>query len=186
LFWKKLQGHSLYEIAVVDLDTGMRRRELLAVRLSDLDLDAASIRVERSLEETKDGLRFKPHKTKRSRRTLSLPPNTVAVLREHRRKLLETRVKLGLGKPSDDALLFAQPDGSPMSPNQLSRLWRSQIAQAAARITCIRADCGRAGRRHGQSALGAQKPHGEANTYGLLFKGGAAVAVATMRTRGEQ
>jgi integrase len=38
----KLVGHPLYEIAVVDLNTGMRRGELLALRLSDIDLDGAT------------------------------------------------------------------------------------------------------------------------------------------------
>ena len=45
-----------------------------ALRLSDVDLDAATVRVERSLEETKDGLRFKAPKTKHGKRTVALPP----------------------------------------------------------------------------------------------------------------
>src|SRR5215467_8122177 len=77
----------------------MRRGELLGLRLSDVDLDAATVRIERSLEETKSGLRLKPPKTKHGKRAISLPPNAVAVLREHRRKFLETRMALGLGKP---------------------------------------------------------------------------------------
>jgi integrase len=98
----RLAGHPLYEIAVIDLATGMRRGELLALRLSDIDLDGATgatVRIERSLEETRDRLRFKAPKTVHGKRTISLPPNAVAVLREHRRKLLETRLALGLGKP---------------------------------------------------------------------------------------
>jgi integrase len=47
------------------------------------------------------------------------------VLREHRRKLLETRMALGLGRPDADALLFGELDGSPRRPDQLSWLWRS-------------------------------------------------------------
>src|SRR5262249_46168030 len=69
---EKLAGHPLYEIAVLDLATGMRRGELLALRLSDLDLDKAmTARIERSLEETRAGLRFKPPKTDHGRRTIS-------------------------------------------------------------------------------------------------------------------
>src|SRR5215813_3632235 len=95
----KLPGHRLYEIVLVDLTTGLRRGELLALRLSDIDLEVATLRVERSLEETKAGLRFKEPKTKHGKRTLSLPPNVVAVLRDYRRGLLETRMALGIGKP---------------------------------------------------------------------------------------
>jgi integrase len=119
----KLQGHRLYEIVVVDLATGMRRGELLALRISDVDLDAATLRIERSLKETKEGLRFKDPKTRQSKRTISLPPNALAVLREHKRKLLETRMALGLGRPDDDTLLFAEVDGSPTPPNRLTRRW---------------------------------------------------------------
>jgi integrase len=120
----KLAGHRLYEIVVVDLATGLRRGELLALMLSDVDLESATLRVERSLEETKEGLRFKEPKTKQSKRTISLPSNAVAVLREHRRKLLEMRMAMGLGRPDGEALLFAEPDGSPTPPNRLTRRWQ--------------------------------------------------------------
>ena len=52
-----------------------------------------------------------------------MPPNALAVLREHKRKLLETRMALGLGRPDDDTLLFAEVDGSPTPPNRLTRRW---------------------------------------------------------------
>jgi integrase len=119
----KLQGHDLYSIAATALASGMRRGELLAVRWSDCSLDGARVRVERSLEETKAGLRFKPPKSKRGRRTISLPPSAVAVLRVHRRKQLEMRLILGLGRPNPNALVFCHPDGSPLSPDNLSRDW---------------------------------------------------------------
>jgi integrase len=119
----KLKGHELYVIAAVDLTTGLRRGELLGLPWSNLDLDGASLRVEHSLEETRAGLRFKAPKTKHGRRTISLPPSAVAILREHRRKQLEMRMALGLGRPEPDALVFCHPDGSPMSPDKLSRDW---------------------------------------------------------------
>jgi integrase len=55
LVTEKLAGHLLYEIAVVDLATGMRRGELLALRLSEVDLDGVTVCIERSLEETRSG-----------------------------------------------------------------------------------------------------------------------------------
>jgi integrase len=120
-----LEGHDLQPIVDLDLATGLRRGELLALAWRHLDLDAATLRVERSLEETRAGLRFKPPKTKHGRRTLSIPATTVAVLREHRRKQLELRVKLGRGRPDPDALVFANPDGSTIAPIWLSTAWRN-------------------------------------------------------------
>src|SRR5437660_1200074 len=56
---QKLRGGSMYMIAALGLATGMRRGELLALRWQDVDLDGGKLRVERSLEQTKAGLRFK-------------------------------------------------------------------------------------------------------------------------------
>ena len=55
------------------MGTGMRRGELLGLQWGDIDLDAATLRVERAVEETKARLRLKPPKTKRGRRNISLP-----------------------------------------------------------------------------------------------------------------
>jgi len=175
----RLKGHPLYDIVVVDLTTGIRRGELLALRLSDIDLDAATVRIEHSLEETKNGLRFKEPKTKQSKRTISLPPDAVAVLRERRRKLLETRMALGLGKPNDDTLLFAEPDGSPTAPNRLTRRWQDacvslclpRVSFHALRHTHASAliaagkDVVMISRR-----LGHKNPTVTLNIYGHLFK----------------
>ena len=79
-----LENHSLFPIVSLALATGMRRGELLALQWGDLDLDRGVLRVERSLEETKAGLRFKPPKTKRGRRNIALPPDAVTMLRAHR------------------------------------------------------------------------------------------------------
>jgi integrase len=74
----------LHPIVSLAVATGMRRGELLALRWSDVDLSAASLKVERSLEETKAGLRFKSPKTKHGRRTITLPVSAVEMLRDHR------------------------------------------------------------------------------------------------------
>lgn len=118
-----LSGHELHAITNVALATGMRRGELLGLQLRDIDLDAGLLSVERSLEETAAGLRFKPPKTKHGRRTISLPSAAVDVLRDQRRRQLENRLALGLGRPPDDALVFCTPEGTPLSPRALSRLW---------------------------------------------------------------
>jgi len=124
LVLERLLGHLLYEISALALATGMRRGELLGLRWTDIDLDSAVVKVERSLEETKAGLRFKPPKTKRGRRSISLPPSAVQVLRDHKIRQLERRISLGLGKLDSDALVFCEIDGSPMSPRSITGAWR--------------------------------------------------------------
>ena len=121
---EKLAGHDLYPIAHLALASGMRRGELLALAWAGVDLNRATMRVERSLEQTKAGLRFKEPKTEAGTRTITIPASTVQVLREHRVRQLELRMKLGLGKEPADALVFPELDGSPMDPDKLSKAWK--------------------------------------------------------------
>jgi integrase len=109
----------------------MRRSELLALRWQDLDLDGAKLRVERSLEQTKrGGLVFKAPKTRHGRRTITLPPSAIAELRAHWRAQQEQRLALGLGRASEDALVFATWDGSTRSPNAFTKEWTRAMAEA--------------------------------------------------------
>jgi integrase len=124
----KLQGHPLYPIVALALATGMRRGDLLGLHWEDVDLDASTVRIERALEETGAALRLKAPKTKNGRRTISLPPSAVEVLRAHRLKQLEMRVALGQGKPEPGALVFSTIRGTPISPDNLSRDWRRAVA----------------------------------------------------------
>jgi integrase len=86
-----------------------------------LDLDTGVIRVERSLEETAGGLRFKPPKTRHGRRAISLPANVIEILRAYRRRQAEQRLLLGRGRPTGEDLVFTLPDGVPWPPDKLGR-----------------------------------------------------------------
>jgi integrase len=93
---EKLHGHPLYMLAALALATGARRNELLALRWQDVDLDAGRLRIEIALEQTRAyGIRVKAPKTRKGRRTISLPAATVAVLRAHWRAQQEQRLALG-------------------------------------------------------------------------------------------
>jgi integrase len=81
----KLSTYALGSLVSTALATGARRGELLALVWSCVDLDRASVRIERTLEQTKAGLRFKAPKTAHGRRTISLPASALSVLRGHRR-----------------------------------------------------------------------------------------------------
>jgi integrase len=120
---QRLHDQPLYRLVLLGLTTGMRRGELLALRWCDINFDEASLRVERSLEETKAGLHFKPPKTKAGRRTIGLPSSVVAELRAHWKEHQELRLRFGMGKAPDDALVFPRRDGSPRSPNGTTKEW---------------------------------------------------------------
>jgi integrase len=174
-----LQGKPPYPIVAVALGTGLRRSELLALRWRDVDLDGGTLRVEQALEQTKrGGLVFRQPKTRHGRRTVTLAPATVAVLREHWKAQQEQRLFLGLGKGGSDALVFCSWDGSPYLPATLTLQWRRamQAAGLAATLHSLRhthastliaagLDVLTVSRR-----LGHGSPAITLNVYGHLFK----------------
>jgi integrase len=120
----KLTGFRLRVPAMVALFTGMRLSEVLALRWSRVDLDAKVVQVREALEQTKAfGVRSKQPKSRAGRRDVTLPEILVEALREHRKAALELRMQLGIGKLPDDALLFADIDDNPLSPNAVSAAW---------------------------------------------------------------
>jgi len=124
LIEKLKPGTTLDTIAMVSLFTGMRRNEVLALKWNRVDLDRKVIQVREALEYTKShGIRFKRPKSKAGRRDITLPDILVDTLRAYRKAQLELRVKLGAGKLQDDALLFTDIDGAPLSPNAISAAW---------------------------------------------------------------
>jgi integrase len=123
-----LRHTDLDPIVTLALATGMRRGELLALRWQDVDMNAGKVKVERSLEQTKKhGYRFKVPKTRRGRRTITVPQTTIDILREHRRAPLELRMALGMGKPDADALVFCKFDGTPLNADQVTIRWRRAV-----------------------------------------------------------
>ncbi len=116
----RVKGNAVYVPVLLAVTTGLRRGEVLAFRWCDVDLDRAALTVTRTLEKTREGgLRFKQPKTRKSRRTISLPSIAVGALRKHRVEQAELYLSLGVGW-DDDGLVCARPDGGPINPNTLT------------------------------------------------------------------
>lgn len=127
---KALAGDRLAAMWYLALATGLRRAELVALRWTDLDLDNKTLRVERTAEEVEgQGLIWTPPKTEKGRRQVLLPDEAVALLRRHRARQAEERLKLGPGY-QDHGLVYCWPDGRPLRPSWVTRRFR-ELAQAA-------------------------------------------------------
>jgi len=93
------------------------------VRWSELDLDAGTVAVYRSVR-AKGGT-----KTRRSRRVLKLPRKVVAALRVHRRRQTAERLRAG-DAWRDHGLVFCRADGTALDRWQVRREL-GQITKAA-------------------------------------------------------
>ncbi|MDA0342065.1 MAG: site-specific integrase, partial [Proteobacteria bacterium] len=124
----KLADHpSLYPIFCIAIGTGARRGEIAALRWSDIDLDARTMRIERSFEQTAGGIRVKTPKTKAGRRTVSLPDFAIVAIRDHRVKTLEIRMALGAGALPPDMWVFGDYEGKMPNPYSISDRWRDAV-----------------------------------------------------------
>jgi integrase len=115
------KSERLHGLFVVAIHTGLRRGELLALRWSDVDLEAGKLPVHRSLAA--DGS-FNPPKRKSSRRTVQLTQRAVRALREHRKGQLEEGTSGG-------GLVFTNKAGNPLSGGNLyHRDWKRLLKRA--------------------------------------------------------
>ena len=79
-------------------------------------------------------MRIKAPKTKRGRRTISIPPSLVAELRAHRKAQEEIWLRLGLGKVKDESLVFTTWYGEPRTPH-CRRDWSETMADFGLKVT---------------------------------------------------
>ena len=110
------RGSALFPIVATAALTGARRNEILALRWTDFDPSNKSLRIERAVEETKEGLTFKAPKTKRGTRTIAIDDELAALLTAERQKYL----RLVAGVPDSatvDLSLVGLPDGALMFPS---------------------------------------------------------------------
>lgn len=96
--------------------TGIRRGEVLGLRWSDIDRDAATLSIRRSVSCTGYEVHTTATKTRTSRRAVDLDPRTVDVLGEWRHHQLAE-----LGTHTVDGSVFTRPDGQPVHPHAMSQ-----------------------------------------------------------------
>jgi integrase len=119
-FLKSVENDRLYALWLTLATTGLRRGEIAGLQWSDVDLDAARLRVSRARVVVNHKVIDSDPKTGRSRREMGLDSATVGVLRTHRRRQAEQRLAWGPAYQSTD-LVFTWEDGRPLHPNLISK-----------------------------------------------------------------
>lgn len=110
--------------------TAPRLSELLGVRWPEVDLDQGFITLENSVvRKPRKGvvLRLGTLKSNASRRPLALDPETVRLLRVHRKRQSEER--LACPGREDHDLVFTREDGSPLAPEWVTRRFNALVEQ---------------------------------------------------------
>jgi integrase len=131
IFLEYAKSTPYYALFYIDLFTGMRRSEILALRWRDIDLLLCQASVTRTLHQLHNReIVIGQPKTAKGRRLISLSPSTVAVLREHQAEQTKQRQALGLPPLQDDDLVFSHPDGQPLLPDSVTQAWRRIARQA--------------------------------------------------------
>ena len=103
----------------------------LGAKWSDLDLEARTVTVTRTLVWRKGvGWCFGEPKTARSRRTITFPDPLAKLLRTHKAKQSEFRLKLG-GAYCSENLVFASIEGTPLNIRNLTQRHFKQILKRA-------------------------------------------------------
>jgi integrase len=109
-------------LVVLSATTGLRQGEALGLRWDDVELDAGALTVRHTL--TPHTRQLAPTKTDRSRRTVHLPPRTVAALREQRRRQLEDRLRAGR-RWNDEGYVFTTAVGTAMDARDVDRRYHA-------------------------------------------------------------
>ncbi len=123
-----VHGTQFYVPVLIAAATGMRRGEVLGLKWADVDFERTTLKVERSLQETKAGLTLKPPKTKRSRRSITLPTFLIEELKRHRQEQRKHRIAVAPVYQDND-LVCAKEDGSFVSPEWLSRRFGDVVSK---------------------------------------------------------
>lgn len=117
----------LFEVLAL---TGLRRGEAVGLRWQDVDLDKRVLVVRQQVVRQGGRLMTGPPKTRSGEeRRVDLDLGTAAVLAAHRRLQADERRRAGLPADISD-LVFGWPDGSPYSPDYVSRQFKLIAAKA--------------------------------------------------------
>lgn len=114
----------LYQLAAA---TGMRRGEMLGLRWRDVDLESNRLSVHQQVTRLASTWGFGPPKSEKSKRSLDIDADTVAILRERRERQLFERRAWGSAYHSDVDLVLCREDGSPEDPDVVGRRFSRRV-----------------------------------------------------------
>ena len=121
-FLIQAKQNDFYEIAILELATGMRRGEISALKWSDLDFETGALHIQRQVIHLRGQINISAPKTSASDRTVILPREVVDILKE-----LRTR--------TDSEWMFPSPVNrdNPMDPQSIYHTMKKVLKRAHCR-----------------------------------------------------
>jgi integrase len=119
VFLEAAKDDRLGALYIVAIHTGLRQGELLGISWDDVDLEAGTLSVHRTLSGAKGGPKFTTPKNNRTRR-VRLTLQAAEALRDHRKRQLEERMSLA-GLWQDHGLVFCSTVGTPLSRHNVHK-----------------------------------------------------------------
>lgn len=106
------------------INTGARRGEILGLAWDNIDFKNDKIEIENNLQYTPEkGIYLETSTKNYEKRTLSIAPELINVLKAHRKEQLKQKVKLGTYW-TDTGFCFTQDNGQPMNPDSINKWLR--------------------------------------------------------------
>ena len=126
------KGDRLEALYVLAVTAGLRQGELLGLRWADIDLEAGTLTIKRSLRYEKEGPYYTEGKRDHSRHRVELGASTVAAIKAHRKRQNKERLAYaGLWEAHD--LIFPDENGHPIRARNLTRRFQKLLKHAGLR-----------------------------------------------------
>jgi integrase len=113
------KGDRLEALYVMAVTTGLRQGELLGLKWDDVEVEAGTLQVRRTLTTAKGGPVLSAPKTKASRRTVKLSQTALEALRSHLERQLDEIDRVG-SLWCENGLIFASEVGEPLDRRDIT------------------------------------------------------------------
>ena len=117
-FLREAKDSGVFEMYYIELATGLRRGELLGLKWEDIDFEHGNLRVKRQIARINGEVVEAPLKTKNAYRTLPLAEDTIAVLKQQKKKV------------GSSHWVFPSPTGGPISPDSVLHMLHRVLKRA--------------------------------------------------------
>lgn len=116
------KGTPLYEGIYIALNTGMRRGEIYGLRWKDVDLDNGRFDINRTVQRVKGkGITFREMTKNGGRRTIDVSESIIKLLKKISARQAQLKLMSEGTYDDENDLVFANPDGSPVDIDGVSR-----------------------------------------------------------------